>query len=188
MQVLYCSNNHSAIVQIKDMVDDSTSSSEGDEDVVYVYQPPAKKCFHHLESVIQQKWKESLKKTSKQRPGQIELDHYLSTTESAQDNVDVLQYWDDLHFQYPLLSKIAVDVLVIPASSAPVERVFYTAREACIGRRNRLTNSNLETKVLIKRNKHYIWSLKFALFATVYNNGILMYITMFFTISNCSHF
>ena len=123
------------------MVDDSASSSEGDsprQDISYEYQPPAKKRFHHLESVIQQKWKETLKRSSKQPPGQIELDHYLTTLESARKKVDVLQYWVDLQLQYPLLSKIGtVDVLVIPASSTPVKRVFSTAGEACIGRRNR---------------------------------------------------
>ena len=145
---------------MKDMVDDTTSSSEGEspsQDILCEYQPPAKKRFHHLESVIQQKWKETLKQTSKQSPGQIELNHYLTTLESARENVDVLQYWVDLQLQYPLLSIFAWGVLVIPALSAPVERIFSTAGEACVGRRNRLTDSNLETEVLIKRNKHYMY-------------------------------
>jgi len=50
-----------------------------------------------------------------------------------------------MQLQYPLLSKIAVDILVVPVSSAPVERVFSTAGEASIRRRNRLTDANLET-------------------------------------------
>ena len=108
------------------------------------------------ESVIQQRWQETLKKSSKQPPGQIELDHYLTTLESARENADVLQYWVDLQLQYPLLSKLAVDTLVIPASSAPVERVFSTAGDSCVGRRNRLTDVNLEREVLIKRNHHYL--------------------------------
>lgn len=118
--------------------------------------PPSKKRFRILESVIQQRWQETLKKSTKRPPGQIELDHYLNTLESAKENADVLQYWVDLQLQYPLLSKLAVDILVIPASSAPVERVFSTAGDSCGGRRNRLTDANLEREVLIKRNNHYL--------------------------------
>lgn len=60
------------------MVNDSASSSEGksprQEISYYEHQPPPKKRLHHLESVIQQKWKDTLKKNTKWPPAQIELD------------------------------------------------------------------------------------------------------------------
>ena len=40
---------------------------------------------------------------------------------------DPLEFWIIKKEQFPLLSKIAVDILVIPASSAPTERVFSRA-------------------------------------------------------------
>ena len=97
-----------------------------------------------------------IKKNTKQPRGKAEIEHYMSMLESVRDDVDVLQYWVDQQCRFPLISKLALGMLVIPASSAPVERVFSTAGEACIGRRNRLTDSNLEKEVLIKKNKHYL--------------------------------
>ncbi len=46
-----------------------------------------------------------------------------------------------------MLAAIASDLLVIPASSAPVERDISS------GRRNKLSDKNLEREVLVKKNK-----------------------------------
>ena len=59
----------------------------------------------------------------------------------------------ELENTYPLLSKHAVDTLVIPGSSAPIERTFSTAAEATSGKRNRLSDKNLEREVLMQKNK-----------------------------------
>ena len=101
-------------------------------------------------------WKEMIKKKTKQPRGQAEINHYMAKLESVRDDVDVLQHWVDQQCQFPLISKLALDMLVIPASSTPVESFFSTAGEATIGRRNRLTDSNLEKEVIIKKNKHYL--------------------------------
>jgi len=45
---------------------------------------------------------------------------------------------------YPLLSGFTMDVLCIPASSAPAERTCSSAGESTSGRRNRLSEENLE--------------------------------------------
>ena len=45
---------------------------------------------------------------------------------------------------YPLLSVIAVDLLIVPESSAPVERTFSTAGDAASGKLNSLTDKNPE--------------------------------------------
>ena len=69
---------------------------------------------------------------------------------------DPLDFWIKSEAQYPTLSKVACDVLVIPASSTPIERTFSIAGNACIGKRNRLTDKNLEREVLIRSNKEYL--------------------------------
>jgi len=42
--------------------------------------------------------------------------------------------------------------LVIPASSAPIERVFSLSGYISCGRRNRLNDKNLKREVLVKKN------------------------------------
>ena len=105
--------------------------------------------------MIEQKWKEGLKRSAALPPGRAEIERYFTTIESAAEGVDPLEYWVDLKSTLPLLSKVAVDMLVIPASSTPIERVFSTAGETSIGRRNRLSDSNLEREIMLK-NKHYL--------------------------------
>lgn len=56
---------------------------------------------------------------------------------------------------FPNLSKLACDVLAIPASSAAVESVFSVSGHASSGRRHRLT-INLEKEVMIKVNKRFL--------------------------------
>ena len=118
------------------MLEDHSSSSEGepqspmttvtigDISVENDPNPPPKTRFRNLESVIESTWKELVKKSTKQPRGKAEIEHYISMIESAKDDVDVLQYWVDQQVQFPLISKLALDILVIPASSAPVNECF----------------------------------------------------------------
>ena len=147
--------------EIKEMVEDTSSSSECDsprQDITCEIEtsepPPKKKRFRHL--VTEQKWKEGLKKTASLPPGRTEIERYFTTIESATDRIDRLDYWIELQLRYPLLSKVAVDVVVVSVSSAPIERVFSTAGETCIGRRNRPADANLEREVMLKQNKRYL--------------------------------
>lgn len=48
-----------------------------------------------------------------------------------------------------MLSVLASDLLAIPASSAPVEHVFSTAGQISSGKRNRLSDANLEREIII---------------------------------------
>ena len=78
--------------------------------------------------------KEGLRQTSSLPPGKAEVERYFQSVESAAEKVDPLTYWIDQEDQYPLLSAVAVDILAIPATSAPVERVFSTAGESTVGK------------------------------------------------------
>ena len=117
---------------------------------------PSRKRFRHLDWVLEQKWKEGLKKKSKLPHGQAEVDHYFETLESLGEDADPFTFWLDQASIYPLLSPVAIDVLSIPASSAPVERVFLTAGDSTTGRRNKLSDHNLEREVLLRRNRQFL--------------------------------
>ena len=80
------------------------------------------------------------------------------------DNTDPIEYWLNQQVTYPLLISVAIDILSIPRSSAPVERVFSTAGDSTIGKRNRLSDHNLEQEVLLKKNKHF--------FVVYYSNAV----------------
>ena len=73
--------------------------------------------------------------------------------------LDPLDFWIKSEAQYPTWSKVACGVLVIPVllhQHAPIERNVSIAGNACIGKRNRLTDKNLEREVLIRSNKEYL--------------------------------
>lgn len=119
-------------------------------------EPPPAKCFRHLDKVLQINWKEKVKSKSKLPPGKIEVERYFESTDSLTDTADPIEYWLNHQATYPLLSSVTIDTLSIPGSSAPVERVFSTAGDSTIRKRNRLSDHNLEREVLLKKNKHFL--------------------------------
>jgi len=56
---------------------------------------------------------------------------------------------------YPLLSKIALDLISAPASQAYTERVFSVCRDLTAGKRNRMTRG-LERRVFLRLNLKYV--------------------------------
>ena len=70
-------------------------------------------------------------------------------------NDDPLNFWKGAA-NYPIIGPIACDILCVPASTAPAERVFSTSGESTLGKRNRLTDYNLDREVLLRRNKLYL--------------------------------
>ena len=117
--------------------------------------PPLKR-FKHLEKVIEQRWKEDLEKTAERPPGKAEVERYFESKITLSEREDPITFWVENESSYPLLSAVAIDLLSIPASSAPVERVFSIAGESTTGKRNRLSDKNLEREVIIRNNKHYL--------------------------------
>ena len=95
------------------------------------------KRFKYLSTVLSERLKEqgkSLTQTTQQSPEQEELEKY-SNEPVAKENQDPLEFWVCNQSKYPHLAPVAFDLLVIPASSAPVERVFSTAGIITSGRR-----------------------------------------------------
>ena len=71
-------------------------------------------------------------------------------------NEDPVTFWNDLGgSSYAILSSLAVDVLCIPSTSAPIERVFSQASIACGSKRNRLSGPRLERETMMKMNKRF---------------------------------
>ena len=97
----------------------SPSSHQESEDP-----PPKKSRFSHLTRVLEEKVKEGLQRASKRPRGELELEQYLEKVHAYSDDKDPLQFWVETREIYPTLSSVAFDILCIPGSSAPVERVL----------------------------------------------------------------
>ena len=103
-----------------------------------------------------------LSQSSECLPIEKEVNSYFSRLQPScssvtkNDIADPIDFWITSEATYPMLSQLAFDILTIPASSTSVERVFSTAGASCIGKQNRLTDSNLEREVFVKKNKNYI--------------------------------
>ncbi|KAK6483662.1 zinc finger BED domain-containing protein 4-like [Huso huso] len=67
-------------------------------------------------------------------------------------NQDPLAFWKGNQYRFPRLSQLAQHYLCIPASSAPVQRLFSTAGKGFHPERTRLSDSNFETLMFIKAN------------------------------------
>ncbi len=105
---------------------------------------PPKKRFQHLNKVLETRRREGLNQKSKIPLGKLEIDRYFDSSEPLAEEADPFDYWLTNRGSYSMLSSMAMDMLSIPGSSAPVERVFSTAGESTLGRRNRLSEHNLE--------------------------------------------
>ena len=119
-------------------------------------EPPPKKRFRLLSGLIEKRLQEGVSKQAKVPPEEEEVNRYFSTAHTLAEKLDPVFFWTEINQTYPLLSAFAVDILVIPASSAPIERTFSTAGEATAGKRNRFSDQNLEREVLLRKNKVYL--------------------------------
>jgi hypothetical protein len=81
-----------------------------------------------------------------------EIEDYLREP-CIQQSDDPLEYWRSREHSYPALAIIARHVLIVPASSAPVERLFSIAGKIFKPDRCRLKDSTFEQLMFIKCNK-----------------------------------
>ena len=72
--------------------------------------------------------------------------------------LDAVDFWMKSlpEAQYPTWSKL-VYLSYLLHRHALIERTVSIAGNACIGKRNRLTDKNLEREVLIRSNKEYTY-------------------------------
>ena len=76
-----------------------------------------------------------------------ELDAYLVAPGS--DGQDVLSYWRGKEAELPLLTKVAKNVLAIPASNTSSERSFSTAGRLIEERRTRLSAHSVDALLFL---------------------------------------
>ena len=72
------------------------------------------------------------------------------------ENDDPLRFWCDNQARFLLLSRLAKKYLAIPASSAPVERLFSVAGKIFRPERCRLTDDVFEDMMLLRCNRPWI--------------------------------
>ena len=103
--------------------------------------------------------KEGVKKASKNPQWEQQLENYTKAVHHKfQQHEDSIAFWTTqvVLRDYPNLAVIAIDLLIVPSSLAPVERTFSTAGHASSEKHNRLADKNLEREVLIRKNKQYL--------------------------------
>lgn len=91
---------------------------------------------------------------------QLESYYVRFSSKSAPPMENELEFWDN-NADYPILKDVAISVLAIPATSAPVERIFSIAGNILADERSRLSDTNLENQVMVRVNKKLFSSLLF---------------------------
>jgi hypothetical protein len=80
-----------------------------------------------------------------------ELETYLKKkTIPRFDTVDILSWWKSNSSEYPTLSKMARDVLAVPASTVASESAFSTGRRTISDFRSRLTPQNVKALICMQ--------------------------------------
>jgi hypothetical protein len=71
------------------------------------------------------------------------------------NNMQPLEFWRQYHSQHPVLAVMARDILAVPATSAPSERVFSKARGFIPYHRNRLSPKKIAQQILLESWHNY---------------------------------
>ncbi|KAG9076270.1 hypothetical protein FRC06_009600 [Ceratobasidium sp. 370] len=73
-------------------------------------------------------------------------------TISTQDmgTIELVQYWRAHQYEFPLLYRVAMDVLPAQASSVSSERAFSSSKLTCTRERSVISSENLERLQILK--------------------------------------
>jgi hypothetical protein len=88
-------------------------------------------------------------------PGMLEWEAYKDEALLDEDS-DALAYWSRNQAKYPMLSAMAAEFLVSPATSAPVERLFSIAGKVFTKERSRLKDVSFMNLMMIRCNQHLL--------------------------------
>lgn len=95
-------------------------------------------------------WNKQVKQNQENQAKLSELDIYLKDDVCPQeDGFDILCWWSNNAHKYPIVSRIAKDVLVAPASSVALESAFSTGGRILNDHRTRLLPTTVEALICI---------------------------------------
>ena len=77
----------------------------------------------------------------------------FNITSKSPPGCDILTWWREKASAFPLVAMVAKEVLSVPATSAPSERLFSTARRISSGDRATISPTMLEATVRIHNNQ-----------------------------------
>ncbi|XP_046543896.1 zinc finger BED domain-containing protein 4-like [Haliotis rubra] len=80
----------------------------------------------------------------------------ISGQPTSEEDCNPLHFWKEQKNVFPILSEPAKKYLAIPASSAPVERLFSVAGKTFRPERCRLNSTTFQTLMMIKSNGHIL--------------------------------
>ena len=66
------------------------------------------------------------------------------------DNLDILKWWSNTAIRFPIVSRMAKDLLTIPASTVASESAFSAGKRVLSDRRCRLSEKSVEASVCLK--------------------------------------
>jgi hypothetical protein len=87
-----------------------------------------------------------------------EIQRYLdSQRQNTDTTLTLLEWWKCNEYLYPRLAKVAKNILAIPASSVPSERVFSLAGNIVNKKRSRLNADNIDKLIFLNMNMKMYW-------------------------------
>ena len=87
-----------------------------------------------------------------------QLNDFLRSTGSSDLEIDAIEFWNlrQTIEKYPDLHRLASQVFCVPATSAPVERIFSQSGIILHPHRSRLSAKMVETLLFLKCNEHAV--------------------------------
>ena len=79
-----------------------------------------------------------------------EYTDYLKESPISNKDINPLDYWKQNSYRFPVLSILARRYLAIPATSAPIERIFSVSNNIITKSRNRLLPNTIKQLILLK--------------------------------------
>ena len=126
------------------------SSSTSDEE-----EAPCQKLSKMDACFIRLNKRSSSSKTHQQPTVEMQLESFLR--DEGQHGLDAVAFWqhkNDSSLKYPALKSLTMRVLCVPATSAPVERVFSQGSIIVRPHRNRLSPEKIQALMFLKCNDH----------------------------------
>ena len=91
-----------------------------------------------------------------QEESESEWEHYLAEKSPSRDT-NPLQWWRVNKHHFPKLAKVARQILCVPATSTPSERLFSKAGLATQKHRSTLKPKNVDAILFLNQNMHFLF-------------------------------